>query len=280
MSDTGTSTAAADGKSAAPVILSADPGYAALDADTRGWLENRGYDKKSPFEAALDAAKGHRELEKFHGVPKDQLLRFPKDAGDTENWNILRERLGVPKDVKGYDFKDVKFGDGTELDASFIDTMSKAFLEKGVPKDAAVGIAKDFVKFMDDSDKADATAADAKKASEFADLQKSWGNNFKPNEFIANQAAEKLGLGKDFIEEMVKGGASRVTISQALLKIGQMMGEDKFVAGQGDTKGALTREQAVAQLRDLENDSQFRDRLFKGDTRAREQFDALTRLAA
>jgi len=248
------------------------------DAETVGHIQNRGLDKLPANEAALAAIKAHREAEKHLGVRADQIIRLPKDASDEAGIKAMREKLGVPADVKGYDFKDIKFADGTELDDAFKDTMSKAFLDNGVPKDAAPGIVKQVVKFMEDQDKAEATAKAAKMAEEADALAKSWGTNLKSNTFIANQAAEKLGFGKDLLDKMV-GVVGRTEMAQALLKMGQMMGDDRFIkVPDGQPQGLVTREGALARIAELQNDKQFGQRLFSGDTRARAELDALTRM--
>jgi len=248
------------------------------DAETIGRIQNRGWDKMAANEAAMAAVKAHHEAEKHLGVPANQLLRLPKDASDEAGRKAMLERLGVPADVKGYDFKDIKFTDGTELDDAFKDTMSKAFLDNGVPKDAAPGIVKQVVKFMEDQDKAEATANAAKMAEEADALAKSWGTNLKSNTFIANQAAEKLGFGKDLLDKMV-GVVGRTEMAQALLKMGQMMGEDRFIkVPDGQPQGVMTREGALARMAELMNDKQFGQRLFNGDSRAKQEFDALNRM--
>jgi len=100
----------------------------------------------------------------------------------------------------------------------------------------------------------------------------------KPNTFIANQAAEKLGLGKDVLDALAKV-AGRPAVANALLKIGQLMGEDKFVANPapGGT-GAMTKDQAQSRINELMLDSDFAKRLDAGDTRATQEWNGLHRL--
>jgi len=216
-----------------------------LDPDSRSWVEGL---------RATGAARA-AALERLH----DLLLR----AAHSE---ARRRRHAFPEI------------DGTELDDAFKDTMSKAFLDNGVPKDAAPGIVKQVVKFMEDQDKAEAVTAQAKIAEEADALAKSWGTNLKSNTFIANQAAEKLGFGKDLLDKMVNV-VGRTEMAQALLKMGQMMGEDRFIkVPDGQPQGIMTREGAQARVSELMSDKQFAQRLFSGDTRARAELDGLTRM--
>lgn len=283
MSSAGTvvaDTAGADAAAAQAAAAAAaqKPWYDGADELTVGHIKNRGWDKDAKS-AAFAAIKAHQEAEKHLGAPANSLVRLPKDASDEAGRKALYAKLGVPDDEKGYVFKDIKFSDGTELDEAFTSTMSKAFLNAGVTKENAPAIVKEVVKFMEDQDKLQASDDAAKMAKEADELVKSWGTNMKANEFIANQAAEKLGLGKDILNTMANV-AGRTAVAQALLKMGQMMGEDKFVQNPSGQPGLMTREQVAARMKELQNDQAWVDRLMRGDARANQEFDNLTRLMA
>ena len=253
------------------------PWYDGADADTIGYLQNRGLDKKTPGEAAFAAIKAHRAAEAHMGIPADLIARLPKDASDEAGRKAFYAKIGVPNDAKEYDFSGIKFADGTDLDVGFTDALRAAFQENGVPKANAPTIAKSFVKYLDDQKTGQATIDAGKMAAEAAELERSWGANLKPNTFIANQAAEKLGLGKDVLDTLAKT-LGRVPVAQALLKMGQMMGEDKYVNGGGQQGGAMTREQPAPRMNELMADTAWAERLSNGDTRAKAEFDGLTRL--
>jgi hypothetical protein len=260
--------------------LAADPAFATFDAETQGAFKNHGWDAKSPAEAAREALKSFREAEKFVGIPKDQLVRLPKDATDAEGVKAFRTRIGVPEDAKGYDFSGVKFSDGTALDEDFVSSIGSAFHSEGVPKDAAPNIARAIVKFIDDADKNSATVSQAKAAEDADTLRKSWGHHMEANTFIANQAAEKLGLDKDILQTLV-GAEGRTKVANALLKIGQMMGEDKFVSPQNrEVPGVMNREQAEARFQELKADTGWVSKVNAGDTKAVAELDALNRIRA
>lgn len=279
----GTGTAAAD--AAAVVVpaagtLSADPAWAGFDDETKGAFQTHGWDKKSPAEAAAGAMKSYREAEKHIGIPKDQIFRWPKDATDEEGHKALRTRLNVPDEAKGYDLSGVKFTDGTELDPGFIEPMSAALHKAGVSKDNAPEVVKAVVKFMEDADKETAAATAAQIAQDSDKLRQSWGPNVEANTFIANSAAEKLGLGNDLLNKLV-GVSGRVEVAQALLKLGQMMKEDKFVASPAaGSTGVMTKEQATARYKELKNDATWVKKLDAGDAAVTREFNALATLMA
>lgn len=272
----------AEGQATAPVAgtMAADPAFAQFDAETQGAFKNKGWDALSPFEAAKAAATSYREAEKFLGVPKDQIARIPKDAADTEGWKALHTRLGVPADAKGYDFTGVKFKDGSDLDASFIEAVAPALHLAGVAKDRAGDVIKAVVKFMDGAEANDLAESSAKLAQERDLVAKNWGPNVEANKFIVKQAVLKLGLTESVVDALEKTAGYSGTMN-ALLKLGQMMGEDKFVqTPAGGTPGVMTGEQAKARLAELKGDGAWVNKLNKGDAQANREFDALTRLMA
>lgn len=264
----------------APAVgtLAADPAFAQFDAETQGMFKNKGWDTKTPTEAAHEAAKSYREAERYLGVPKDQIVRMPKDAADAAGWKVFNERIGVPADAKGYDFKDVKFADGTALDASFIEAIAPALQSAGVSKDRAPEVIKAVVKFMDGAEATENAESTAKLAVERDLVQKNWGNNMEANKFIVRQAVMKLGLTESVVDALEKTAGYSGTMN-ALLKIGQQMGEDRFVqTPPGGTPGIMTRDQAAARLTELKADSGWVKKFNDGDSHTNREFDNLTRL--
>lgn len=259
--------------------LSADPAFANLDAETRGAIANHGWDKKAPFEAFSEAFKSFREAEKFTGVPKDQIARIPKDVADEAGWKALHTRLGVPEKPEEYDFKDVKFADGSELDPQFVGAMAPALQAAGVPKDRAPDVVKAVVKFMEGATASEDAETQATLAKGRDEIAKSWGGNKEANAFIVKQAVIKLGLPEAVVDSLEKSAGYAPTM-QALLKIGQMMGEDKFIASPAPGGGGsvMTREQAVSRLGDLKRDPSWVKKVNTGDAIANREFNDLTQM--
>jgi hypothetical protein len=205
---------------------------------------------------------------------------MPKDAADAAGWKAFHERIGVPADVKGYDFKDVKFADGTALDANFVDAIAPALQAAGVAKDKAPDVIKAVVKFMDGAEATETAETTAKLAQERDKWRTNSGNNLEANQFIVKQAVVKLGLQESVVDALEKTAGYFGTMS-ALLKIGQMMGEDKFVqTPPGGTPGIMTRDQAAARLSELKADKSWVVKFNDGDTAANREFNNLTTLTA
>lgn len=258
--------------------LGADPGYAALAPELQGAFKNKGWDAKTPFEAAVESFKSYTEVEKHLGIPRDQLLRVPKDAADVDGWKAVNARLGVPAKPEEYDLSKVTFKDGTELDDSFSNTIKAAMHAEGVPASRAPALVSAIVKYMDGVEETETAQLQAKLAEGRDKLNKSWGANAEAFKFIAGQAVLKLGLPKDFVETVEKTVGYEQTM-QTLLKIGQAMGEDKLVSNDlGDGKQLLTAEQAQARLAEKKRDSEWVRKVNAGDFQANQEHDALLRV--
>lgn len=251
---------------------------ATLDAETQGYFQNRGWHDKTPAEVAVLASKAHREAEKYIGAPSDQILRLPKATDGQEAWKPVYERLGKPTDPKDYDFTAVKFADGSAPDQADVDYFRGVADKLNLSKAAAVELAQSIATRADANAASDAAERQATNIKGQEALKQSWGANYSANEFIANQAAAKLGLGADVLQTMasVVGGEK---VAQALLQIGLKTGEDRFVTNQNPANpGTFTREQAVSQKADLMRDKGFTDRLLAGDVDANKQMMSLNEI--
>ena len=257
-----------------------DPNYAKLDPELQSHFKSKGWDVRTPFEAAVETMKSYRELEKHFGTPAAQLAKIPKDATDVEGWKALNTKLGVPEKVEGYDFSKIKHADGSDIDSKSADAMKQAALTAGIPASRAQDFVNQLVKFQDGAKTDEQAVKIAALTEQRAAWVKTCGPNLQANEFIADQAAQKLGWGPEFfaaLKEMSVIGADKVMAG--LLKAGQMMGEDRFVANPNSpTPGVMTKEQANTRLTELKADSAWVTKLNNGDTKTNQEFEALCRL--
>jgi hypothetical protein len=247
-----------------------------------GYLQNKGWDKLPPDKAALAVLKSYRAAEQHLHTPPDLLVRMPKDANDTENWNKLNARLGVPSDAKEYDFSAVKFSDGSSLDDKFVETMRQAVKQSGVAKDRAPELVKSVVKFMEDAEALDSAEYETKLNAERETLKINWGSNITANKMIAEAAAAKLNVPVEAVNALEKQ-LGYAAVMEMFRNIGVRMGEDKFVsggAGPGNPNGLMSREQAAATMSEKMNDSMWTQRLLGKDQAAVMEFNNLTRLMA
>ncbi len=251
------------------------------DPEFTGTVQTRGLDKKDAAEAAFEFYKAHREasqmISRVTGTPdKDRILITPKpDATDAEK-NAYYERLGRPAKADDYDFKDIKAADGSDLDPNLAGVLRTAAFKANASKEQAATMARDIVAHLAKADEMKAAENATKLASEEAELKKNWGANMEANKFVARQGAQKLGIPAEALDAMEKQ-IGKKAVMEAFLKIGQAMGEDKFIANRAPgTQGIMTKEQAKARMVELRMDKDWSARLMKGDRQAQAEFDAIT----
>lgn len=263
---------------AAAAAAASKPWYDGAAPEIVGHIQTKGWHEKPPHEAALAAIAAHREAEKFIGHPADHLLKVPKDAADAEGWKALHTRLGVPAEAKDYDLTGLKFSDGSEPADSFTDWVKTTAHSLNIPKERAGEFAASFVKYLENDAAGEAAERSAKLVEEQKALDASWGQNKEANLFIAKQAAAKLGITPEAIQAL-EGQVGYAAVMQAMLKVGQKIGEDRFVSGGGiQADGILSREQAVSRKAELMQDQAWTKRYLDGDAAAVREMTALNTL--
>lgn len=253
------------------------PWFDGIDAETIGHWDNKGFKKDDPKALATELTKAWKGLEKHFGAPADQILKLPKDATDEAGWSAVRQRLGMPKEAKEYDFSTVKFADGTDLEQSFTDRMRNALHKAGTPKEAAPDVVREVVKFMDEADAADVANRSARLQTDRAALQKEWGNDFEFNRLTAMQGAKRA-VGTDeaaqkLVDAMQEAVGYKATM-EFWRKIGAGTSEDTFVdTGRGGNP--TTRNGAVARKAELEGDPDWVKRYIAGGAKERQEMESL-----
>lgn len=249
--------------------------YQGYDADTIGYLQQRGLDRKTAIEAVAETIKAHRAAEKFVGVPTDQLIRMPQNAADEAGWKNLWTKIGKPAEAKDYDFTAVKRADGTALDDNFANFMREKSFALNLPKDTAWQMASEFAKYQDGIQVSVKADRDAKLIEERKALDTNWGKNKEANMFVAKAGAAVLGLGPEDVAAL-EGTIGYAKVMEAMRRVGVLNKEDAFVAGSGSTSGGvMTREQAISRMAELSADKAFSAKLIAGDAESGRQWKAL-----
>lgn len=260
----------------AAAAAGAKPWYDGADAETVGYLQNRGLDKLPPNEAALKAAGFHREAERLIGAPANEIVRLPKDPNDAAAWAAVRTRLGAPADEKGYNFADIKHADGSALTADEVTAWSKRALTLGLRPSDAVTLVADTIKAGDEAASSGLVEKQGKIAAEKTALAQSWGPNFEANMFVAKRAAAALGVTPEAIQAL-EGQIGYKAVMEMMRNIGSKIGEDKFVMSQqpGGIPQAMTREQAVERKASLMADKVWVKAYLEGDNQKAAEMTAL-----
>ena len=238
------------------------------DAETLGHWQNKGWKLDDPAEIAIAATKAHREAEKLIGAPASEMIRVPK-VGDEVGIKAMWQRLGVPADAKEYDFAALKTADGKVSDEALDATLRASFSKVNIPKDAAAQLAADIVKHFNGVKSAADAENTANLAKEREALGKNWGANVEANKLVASRAAAALGVGADEIAALEKVVGYAKTM-EMFRNIGSKIGEAKFIGGDQNKPGIMSREQAIAKKGELMADTEWVKRYTAGGMKSAE----------
>lgn len=263
------------------------PWFDSFDPETKGYIQNKGLDKKTAAEAFVEVSKFHREAEKFVGAPAAELVRLPKDPGSAD-WEKVHQRLGKPADAKEYDFSSVKRTGDKALDQALSDSIRQAAWNANLSKEGAVRLAQDVVKHLDGVETSTAAIKADKLAEEKKALEKNWGTNYSANKVIADATAKRLAqdLGmppEDFAAAVnaleVSGTLGYSKILEMFRLLGTKIGEDRFVNGPGGGGDkVMSVDQAKARKAELMRDEAWKARYMKNGADERREMLALDRI--
>lgn len=275
----GGAAAAAAGASGA-AAAAATAWHTGIDADTVGFWQNKGFKVDDPKELASTLTKSYRELERHIGAPPDQILRMPKKDAPVDEIKAFRERLGMPKEAKDYDFTTIKGADGNPISASLDGSLRAAAHKAGLAKEAATEIAAAVQRQLDADRAQEKTLKEGKLAEERAKLDADWGTNKDFNRLKAMEGARRLGISPeavDLLEQQIGYSA----VMNAMRKIGIGTSEDNFIE-RGDGSGGTPTTAAGAQsrLNELKADKAWSAKLMAKDTATIREWQTLEAQAA
>lgn len=254
-------------------------GVQGIDAELSGHIAAKGWDKLDATQAAIAAAKSHREAQQYVGAPADKLLRLPNDPNDAKAMDAIYQRLGKPSDPKEYDFSAIKLSDGEPLDNSLQDMLRQSLHKYNMTKNDGVSFAADLAKFFDGVEQNDKAISAAKLTQEKDQLSKLWGNNMEANKFIAQAAVRRLGIDPETVNtlESVVGYSK---VMEMFRQIGKGFGEDVVFRTSGGSDAVMTTNEAIARRADLMKDAQWVQRYTSGGQKEMQEMQAINRLIA
>lgn len=251
---------------------------ASFAAEDLGFIQNRGWDKLEATAALTEAIKAYRNAAKMVGAPPEEMVRFPKTP-DAPEWAAIWKKLGKPDDATGYDFSSLATPE-KPLDEGLVAMVREAAFGAHLPPEAATKILGAVLQHQSQAAKMTATEAQVRQDAERERLDQMWGGRKETNKFIAQGAAAKAGITADALAalESVKGYADTM---QFFLDLGLASGEGRYITGEtARADGAISVDQAKAQLKEMMADSGFRSKWAARDVEAVRKFDEITRRIA
>lgn len=179
----GAGAAGTGGAGAAPAAF--DWKGAGVTDDTMvGYVQNKGW--KNP----ADLLTSYTNLEKLHGAP-ERLVQLPKDDSDAAAWGQVYDKLGRPKDAKGYDLgKLVPQGQDTK----FAEAASTWFHEAGLTPKQATALVTKWNEHVASVTTQQTEATRAEHAAQITALKSEWGANFEAHAALVDRAAVTFGI--------------------------------------------------------------------------------------
>lgn len=223
--------------------------YSGYDADTQGWMANRGLtaDELTP-ELFQKAVQGHRNAEKIIGVPADQVIRVPKE-GDVEGFRSAMAKLGLPAKPEEYKLP-------TEgADPEFAAKAASWFHEAGLTQRQAEAVASKWNEFVASTQQNAMQQSEQQVEADVSALKKEWGAAHDQNVQVARQAVKAFGLDSDTLAKL-ESAMGYKGLMTFMHNLGAKVGEDKFVGGE-NTNGVMVPAQAQQALKELGLDKDF-----------------------
>jgi hypothetical protein len=251
----------------APAAAPTNDWTTGLNDEMKGFVQSKGF--KDPA-SVLDS---YRNLEKFHGVPQERLLKLPEKEEGPE-WDPVYERLGKPKDAKEYNIEiPEKYGN-----KEFAEWARSTFHELGLTKKQAEKLSAKWNQHIDQS----LTSRDQQYQQDLVAqdkaLEKEWGQAYTQNIDMAKSAAAKFGIDKETIDKL-ESAMGFAGVMKFMHRIGSGLGEHKFVDnGKGGGK-IMTPAAAKYEIDRLKMDQGFAAKVASGDSEAIEKWTSLHKMA-
>jgi hypothetical protein len=196
------------------------------------------------FKSPGDLAKSWVEAQKLIGRDK---IPVPGEKATKEDWDMVFERLGRPKDKDGYTLPELQTPEGfPAANKEFMDTFKQKAHELGMLPQQVNELYKWYMdQSVNEFNQHNQSRIQERGKAETT-LRKAWGKAFEQNFTIAEQAVNKYGTPK-FINKLKQSGMNNdPDMIQFIADMAKNFSEDK-IAGrpQGLT---LSPEEAIARI--------------------------------
>lgn len=238
--------------------------YDGASDETIGFLQNKGW-----AEDPLKAIDAYQNLEKFQGVPAEQLLKLPKDMSAEGAMDDIYNRLGRPESADKYE---INIPEGIPVDENRLSVAREAAHKFGLNSTQLQGLLEMDTAYQSKLIEDHKRAVEQQQEIEVNNLKQEWGNNYE----------ERAELGRRFIRDNLPAGSDKEQLissiegaigTAATLKLfanaGDKASRESPVHDSGDSRPfGYTREQAAhdkAQLMsEISGDKERLDNYNKG----------------
>lgn len=264
---TPTTTTATSSPATGGTVASPAEWTAGFSDDMRGYVQNKGWKN------AQEVADSYRNFEKnYAGVGQERLLKLP-ESWESPEAQAVWEKLGKPKDAKGYGLKVPEKGD-----PKLAEWAGDVFHKSNLTSDQAQKV---MAAWNERQNAVQTQTAENQKIAltqATEKLKTEWGAAYEKQMNLAKSGMMALELDAATVDLMANTMGAEKVFKQ-LAKIGAGIGEASFVAGRPAGDGTVTPEQARNELEELKRDQAWVQKYLAGDFDAKKRMEHLQKMA-
>lgn len=212
--------------------------YDGADQETVGYIQNKKWETESP----LKVLEAYRSLEKFNGVPADQIIKLPKSG---EPMDAVYNKLGRPESFDKY-----APIEGVEFDSEIVKRFDAKFHAAGLNDAQRKEILSEYSAFEKEVVEQQTRALEQEKAIQIDALKKEWGAHYDERIVLAKQAARSMLPDNEQRESALsamEAALGPAVMAKMFANFADKIGEDKILSGSdgGSRAFGYTKEQAM-----------------------------------
>ena len=263
----------------APALATEAPQAAAFNSE--GWVDSipeayRHVVTEKGLKEPADLAQSYYNLTRLHGN-NPNVVEMPGEGATDEQMGAFYKTLGRPDTAEDYS---INVPDGAATDDSFMNAFKGVAHTAGMSQNAVEQVTNFWHEYNAQAGNQAVQQQQVQADNDMNELKNEWGAAYDQNFNYGVQAVNKFGVSDDVLSglEQVLGTGQTVKFFS---QIGAALGEDNFIAGEGEKSfsAAMTPGEAQAELTRLESDSAFMDKLMAGDPATTEKRMNLQRYA-
>lgn len=198
-----------------------------------GHIQNKGW------ETPADMYKSYAELEKFRGVPEDQLIKKPKEG---ESWDEVYSALGRPESPEAYVYN---APEGTEV-SLIIEDIQKAAFDAGMSSAGFTQLTDAYNEAVAREQQAMAEQKEIERGNQIEDARQKYGKDLDTVVATADATAVAMGWSQD-VADTIREAMGVTGMLDFMSKIADAVGEDTVNTSAIKSQYGKTREQMLAE---------------------------------
>lgn len=219
--------------------------YDSAPDEVKGYIQNKGWDDP------VKAVTAYQNLEKFHGVPEDQLLKLPKDFNEEGALDPVYDKLGRPESPDKYE---INIPEGVQVDETRLNQAKEIGHKIGLNSQQVQALVDFDASYQQQAVEQYQKDIEIKQTQEVEALKKEWGDHFEERaelgrRFVRNNLPE--GLDKEATLSAIEEAIGTAATLKLFANAGDKFKEDRVPDSSGDRPFGYTREQAAADKKAL-----------------------------